>query len=71
MAPSPTGVSPTAAHPMAFSPMGGEPQEPRTIYPGLEDFLPDCDGFLLVSEEVLNMDAQDLEQVTAKGIMEY
>ena len=74
LAASPTGVShigvsPIAASPMGAPhmgapPMGGQPQEPRTIYPGLEDFLPGCDGFLLVSEEVLNMDSQDLEQVT-------
>ena len=67
MPPNPTGVSPTAASPMASSPMEGQPQEPRTIYPGLEDFLPGCDGFLLVSEQVLDMDSQDLEQVYTTG----
>ena len=77
-------VSPKVSSPSAFK---NGPEVPRTIYPGLDDFLPECDGtpvekqhmilhnwkrcfsliyshsgFLLVSDEVLSMDAAALEE---------
>ena len=60
-APSPVSLGLGAPSPTSpWSPGAGS--SPRTIYPGLEDFLPGCDGFLLLSAEVLSMDQAVLEQ---------